>query len=58
MSTYYTISSAEDIDAQIYDTFILADGSDDRTLEQLVARRAHNPEAAGSSPVPATMFNR
>ena len=33
MSTYYTISSAEDIDAQIYDTFILADGSDDRTLE-------------------------
>ena len=33
MSTYYTISSAEDIDVQIYDTFILADGSDDRTLE-------------------------
>ena len=29
-----------------------------RGVEQLVARRAHNPEAAGSSPVPATMFNR
>ena len=25
-----------------------------RGVEQLVARRAHNPEAAGSSPVPAT----
>ncbi len=24
-------------------------------VEQLVARRAHNPEVAGSSPVPATM---
>ena len=23
-------------------------------MEQLVARRAHNPEAAGSNPVPAT----
>ena len=26
-----------------------------RGVEQLVARRAHNPEVAGSSPVPATM---
>ena len=26
-----------------------------RGVEQLVARRAHNPEAAGSSPVPATI---
>ena len=26
-----------------------------RGVEQLVARRAHNPEAAGSNPVPATM---
>ena len=25
-----------------------------RGVEQLVARRAHNPEVAGSSPVPAT----
>ena len=25
-----------------------------RGVEQLVARRAHNPEAAGSSPTPAT----
>ena len=25
-----------------------------RGVEQLVARRAHNPEAAGSNPVPAT----
>lgn len=33
MSTYYTISSALEIDAQSYDTFILADGSDDRNLE-------------------------
>ena len=28
-----------------------------RGVEQLVARRAHNPEVAGSSPVPATMLN-
>ena len=27
-----------------------------REVEQLVARRAHNPEAAGSSPAPATKF--
>ena len=26
-----------------------------RGVEQLVARRAHNPEVAGSSPVSATM---
>ncbi len=26
-----------------------------RGVEQLVARRAHNPEVAGSNPVPATM---
>ena len=26
-----------------------------RGVEQLVARRAHNPEVAGSSPVPATI---
>ena len=25
-----------------------------RGIEQLVARRAHNPEVTGSSPVPAT----
>ena len=25
-----------------------------RGVEQMVARRAHNPEVAGSSPVPAT----
>ncbi len=29
-----------------------------RGVEQLVARRAHNPEAAGSSPVPATKSPR
>ena len=28
----------------------------DRGVEQLVARRAHNPKVAGSSPVPATRF--
>ena len=28
-----------------------------RGVEQLVARRAHNPEAGGSSPSPATKFN-
>ena len=28
-----------------------------RGVEQLVARRAHNPEAAGSSPVSATILN-
>ena len=28
-----------------------------RGVEQLVARRAHNPEVAGSSPVPATREN-
>ena len=35
----------------------LADAWDlkSRGVEQLVARRAHNPEAAGSSPVSATM---
>ncbi len=27
-----------------------------RGVEQLVARRAHNPEVAGSSPAPATNF--
>ena len=26
-------------------------------MEQLVARRAHNPEAVGSNPAPATMNN-
>ena len=29
----------------------------DRGVEQLVARRAHNPKVAGSSPVPATKKN-
>ena len=29
-----------------------------RGVEQLVARRAHNPEVAGSSPVPATKETR
>ena len=29
-----------------------------RGVEQLVARRAHNPEVAGSSPVPATRIPR
>ncbi len=29
-----------------------------RGVEQLVARRAHNPEVAGSSPVPATKAPR
>ena len=28
-----------------------------RGVEQLVARRAHNPEVAGSNPVPATKMN-
>ncbi len=28
-----------------------------RGVEQLVARRAHNPEAGGSSPSPATKIN-
>ena len=28
-----------------------------RGVEQLVARRAHNPKATGSSPVPATKKN-
>ena len=27
-----------------------------RGVEQMVARRAHNPAVAGSSPVPATML--
>ena len=27
-----------------------------RGVEQMVARRAHNPEVAGSSPVPATIL--
>ena len=27
-----------------------------RGVEQLVARRAHNPKVAGSSPVPATKY--
>ena len=27
-----------------------------RGVEQMVARRAHNPEVAGSSPVPATIY--
>ncbi len=30
------------------------DTPNDRGVEQLVARRAHNPKVAGSSPVPAT----
>ena len=29
-----------------------------RGVEQLVARRAHNPKVVGSSPTPATMFFR
>ena len=29
-----------------------------RGVEQMVARRAHNPEVAGSSPVPATKKSR
>ena len=28
-----------------------------RRVEQLAARRAHNPEVAGSNPVPANLFN-
>ena len=28
-----------------------------RGVEQLVARRAHNPKVVGSSPAPATKFN-
>ena len=28
-----------------------------RGVEQLVARRAHNPEVVGSSPSPATIFH-
>ena len=31
-------------------------GAKYRGMEQLVARRAHNPKAAGSSPAPATMI--
>ncbi len=27
-----------------------------RGMEQLVARRAHNPKVTGSSPVPATIY--
>ena len=27
-------------------------------MEQLVARRAHNPKVAGSNPVPATKWSR
>jgi hypothetical protein len=27
-------------------------------MEQLVARRAHNPKVAGSSPAPATNFSQ
>ena len=30
----------------------------DRGMEQLVARRAHNPKVTGSSPVPATKKSR
>lgn len=33
MSIYYRISQAQTIDTQSYNTFILADGTDDRTLE-------------------------
>ena len=29
-----------------------------RGMEQLVARRAHNPKVVGSSPAPATKLNR
>ena len=29
-----------------------------RGVEQLVARRAHNPKVAGSNPAPATNLNR
>jgi hypothetical protein len=35
-------------------TFLYVDAQHDRGVEQLVARRAHNPKVAGSSPVPAT----
>ena len=31
-----------------------APSSDGRGMEQLAARRAHNPKVAGSSPAPAT----
>ena len=27
-----------------------------RRVEQLAARRAHNPEVVGSNPIPATIF--
>ena len=42
---------------KVYDIIPFAvkrDGIKYRGVEQLVARRAHNPEVAGSSPVPAT----
>ena len=31
--------------------------SDGRGVEQLAARRAHNPEVAGSNPAPATKYD-
>jgi hypothetical protein len=34
----------------IFHSFVILN----RGVEQLVARRAHNPKVAGSSPVPAT----
>ncbi len=37
-----------------YLKFILTFAIRNRGVEQLVARRAHNPEAGGSSPPPAT----
>lgn len=33
MSIYYSISPATEIDPKSYDIFVLADGTDDRTLE-------------------------
>ena len=33
MSIHYSISPASEIDAKSYDIFVLADGTDDRTLE-------------------------
>ena len=37
--------------------FLCAKRTHDRGVEQLEARRAHNPKVAGSSPAPATKNN-
>ena len=38
----------------LYNTLALNESHIYRGVEQLVARRAHNPEVVGSSPSPAT----